>query len=259
MGDILDVLYLSFLIRDFHECMLFTFTISSFVWVWVTVSVSGTHKDFHVIKVSFQFVGCMETELFFRFSTGSHFVKNNVSWNLGLALEEDGSQELLSKNFLNVSPRFLSMQSGMDIIQTKKEKNKKRKKERKGKIKQKKIKRIPTQWNASPESMERLEGDSNLLRGSMSWGSAIFQVLSVLLPCGEITTSYPPSSPESSPFLYHWMPGGKEINSQVEFKPEKNGNQILWGKNRISDIGCSERNLESRNAKSEREALAKGN
>lgn len=141
MGDILDMLYLSFLICDFHECMLFTFTISSFVWVWVTVSVSGTHKDFHVIKVSFQFIGCMEIELFFRFSTGSHFVKNNVSWNLGLALEKDGSQELLSTNFLNVSPRFLSMQSGMDIIQTKKEKNKKRKKERKGKIKQKKIKR----------------------------------------------------------------------------------------------------------------------
>ena len=51
--------------------------------------VPGTHKEVCVVRDSFQFTGGMAMEIFFWFSAGSHFIRENVLWNLGLALEKD--------------------------------------------------------------------------------------------------------------------------------------------------------------------------
>ena len=85
-------------------------------------------------------------------------------------------------------------------------------------------------------------GTAVRVRGRMGWGRAVFQVVGV--PCSEekshhtAAPPHPPApSPKSSSFLDHRMPVGKEIKSKVNFKlkKKKKGNQILWGKNRISD------------------------
>lgn len=92
--------------------------------------------------------------------------------------------------------------------------------------------------------------DNNLLRGRQNEpGQYYFLGLRWAPP--QKTNHRNVVAPISQPLhlMHHWMPKGKEINSQVEFKPEKNGNQILWGKNTISNTASSERNLESRNAK----------